>query len=322
MNPAGIAEPQIDEAPPATPDTGRSLLGIDGLERPEIDWLLERSLYYKALERERMRELLPGKTIVNLFFEPSTRTRTSFEIAAKRLGAHTVSIQTQGSSLSKGESLVDTLNTLAAMQPDAIIMRHEASGAPHFLSGRLTSIPIINAGDGRHEHPTQALLDAMTILERRGRLEGLRVAIIGDIVHSRVARSNVHLLSKYGVDLVLCGPATMLSASLPTIAPGVRMTTDMNDAVTNADVVMMLRVQLERQNVPLFPKNEYFQFYGLTRSHLDRAKPEVLVMHPGPINRGRELSSEVADSKSSAILNQVENGVSVRMAVLERACRA
>ena len=319
MNPVASVETQVEDSPRATPETGRSLLGIDGLERPEIDWLLERSLYYKSLERDRMRELFPGKTIVNLFFEPSTRTRTSFEIAAKRLGAHTVSIQTQGSSLSKGESLVDTLNTLAAMQPDAIVMRHEASGAPHFLS-RFLSIPIINAGDGRHEHPTQALLDAMTILERLGRLEGLRVAIIGDIVHSRVARSNIHLLSKYGVDLVLCGPATMLSASLTTLAPGVRMTTDMNDAVTNADVVMMLRVQLERQNVPLFPKNEYFQFYGLSRSHLDRAKPEVLVMHPGPINRGRELSSEVADSKSSAILHQVENGISVRMAVLERAC--
>ena len=205
------------------------------------------------------------------------------------------------------------------MQPDAIVIRHEASGAPHFLS-RFLSIPIINAGDGRHEHPTQALLDAMTILERLGRLDGLRVAIIGDIVHSRVARSNIHLLSKYGVDLVLCGPATMLSTSLTSLAPGVRMTTDMNDAVTDADVVMMLRVQLERQNVPLFPKNEYFQFYGLAHSHLERAKPDVLVMHPGPINRGRELSSEVADSKSSAILNQVENGISVRMAVLERAC--
>ena len=223
--------------------------------------------------------------------------------------------------MSKGESLVDTLNTLAAMQPDAIVMRHAASGAPHFLS-RFLPTPIINAGDGRHEHPTQALLDAMTILERKESLEGLRVAIIGDIMHSRVARSNVYLLSKFGVDIVLCGPATMLSPSLKRMVPGITLSNNMNEAVADADVVMMLRVQLERQKAPIFPKNEYFQFFGLSVEHLQLARPDVLVMHPGPINRGRELSSEVADSKSSVILNQVQNGLSARMAVLERACGA
>jgi aspartate carbamoyltransferase catalytic subunit len=309
--PAAIARPN-----------GRSLLGLEELGREQIEQLLERSRHYKkrrTLHDPRLAETLLGKTIVNLFFEASTRTRTSFEIAAKRLGAHTVSIQAQGSSLSKGESLVDTLNTLAAMQPDAIVMRHAASGAPHFLS-RFLSTPIINAGDGRHEHPTQALLDAMTIQEERGSLENLRVAIIGDIAHSRVARSNIHLLSKFGADLVLCGPATMVSSTLATLAPGITITHDMRRAVADADVVMMLRVQLERQTTAIFPKSEYFQYYGLEVDHLRLAKPDALVMHPGPINRGRELSNEVADSRSSVILNQVENGLFVRMAVLERAC--
>ena len=317
-----VESPAINAAGNLSSPSARSLLGIEMLERPEIEHLLRRAAHYKRLQidrRDHLREFLSGKTIVNLFFESSTRTRTSFEIAAKRLGAHTVSIEAQGSSLSKGESLVDTLNTLAAMQPDAIVMRHAASGAPHFLS-RFLPTPIINAGDGRHEHPTQALLDAMTILERKESLEGLRVAIIGDIMHSRVARSNVHLLSKFGVDIVLCGPATMLSSSLKDMVRGITLTNNMNEAVANADVVMMLRVQLERQKAPIFPKNEYFQFFGLSVDHLQLAKPDVLVMHPGPINRGRELSSEVADSKSSVILNQVQNGLSARMAVLERAC--
>lgn len=319
-----VESPALNTAGTLPSPSARSLLGIERLERPEIELLLDRAAHYKRLQvdrRDHLREFLSGKTIVNLFFESSTRTRTSFEIAAKRLGAHTVSIEAQGSSLSKGESLVDTLNTLAAMQPDAIVMRHAASGAPHFLS-RFLPTPIINAGDGRHEHPTQALLDAMTILERKKSLEGLRVAIIGDIMHSRVARSNVHLLSKFGVQLVLCGPATMLSASLQQMVPGITLTNDMKEAVAEADVVMMLRVQLERQRAPVFPKNEYFQFFGLAVDHLQLAKPDVLVMHPGPINRGRELSSEVADSKSSVILNQVQNGLSARMAVLERACGA
>ena len=321
MNPAVPLE--SFPPPPRRPDlASRSLLGIEELSRDEISALLERGLHYKARQHEkdrRLGELLAGKTVVNVFFEASTRTRASFEIAAKRLGAHTVSIQAQGSSLSKGESLVDTLNTLAAMQPDAIVMRHAASGAPHFLS-RFLRTPIINAGDGRHEHPTQALLDAMTILERRSTLEGLRVAIIGDISHSRVARSNIHLLSKFDAEIVLCGPATMVSSHLCSLAPGVRLTHDIREAVKGADVIMMLRVQLERQETTIFPKNEYFQFYGLQLEHLAPAKPNALVMHPGPINRGRELASEVADSGSSVILNQVENGLSARMAVLERAC--
>ena len=273
------------------------------------------------MQSEAVKKLdtLRGKTIVNLFFEPSTRTRASFQIAAKRLGADTVSISAQGSSLSKGESLVDTLNTLSAMRPDVIVMRHAASGAPHFLS-RFLSTPIVNAGDGRHEHPTQALLDALTILDNKALIEGLRVAIIGDIAHSRVARSNARLLAKFGTEIVLCGPATMLPGNLVRLAPGIRLTHDIEEAVAEADVIMMLRVQFERQNRLPFPKNEYFQFYGLNIEHLKLAKPDAIVMHPGPINRGRELSSEVADFPRSMILNQVENGVAVRMAVLERSC--
>jgi aspartate carbamoyltransferase catalytic subunit len=203
------------------------------------------------------------------------------------------------------------------MRPDAIVMRHASSGAPHFLS-RYLPIPIVNAGDGTHEHPTQALLDALTILDRRGTLEGLRVAIIGDIAHSRVARSNIFLLSKFGAQIVLCGPATLLPPQIGQIAPGIELTTDMEHAIRGADVIMMLRVQLERQNEAAFPIAEYFSFYGLRLEHVEAAKPNVIVMHPGPINRGREISSEVADSQRSAILNQVENGIAVRMAVLER----
>lgn len=264
-------------------------------------------------------DTLRGRSIVNLFFEPSTRTRTSFEIAAKRLGADTIDIQALGSSLSKGESLVDTLNTLSAMNPDIIVMRHSASGAPHFLS-RYLSTPMINAGDGRHEHPTQALLDALTILEVKGTLEGLRVAIIGDISHSRVARSNIHLLGSFGADIVLCGPATTVSQKMTRLAPGVSLTYDMREAVRDADVVMMLRVQLERQHVEVFPKNEYFRYFGLTLEHVQLAKQDAIVLHPGPINRGREITSEVADSQRSMILSQVENGVAIRMAVLEWVC--
>ena len=304
-------------------ELSRGLLGTENLSREEIQWLLERGRHHQPMQSQAVKksDTLRGKTIVNLFFEPSTRTRTSFEIAAKRLGADTVSISEQGSSLSKGESLVDTLNTLAAMRPDVIVMRHSASGAPHFLS-RFLKTPIVNAGDGQHEHPTQALLDAVTILDYRPSLEGLRIAIIGDIAHSRVARSNVHLLAKFGARLVLCGPATMLPRSLVSLAPGITLTNSIEEAVTDADVIMMLRVQLERQNVPTFPKNEYFQFYGLELDHLRLARPDAIVMHPGPINRGRELSSEVADFPRSVILHQVENGVAVRMAVLERVCGA
>jgi aspartate carbamoyltransferase catalytic subunit len=294
------------------------LLGIENLTREEVQAVLDRARDFQPGEGHSFRrfDLLRGRMVVNLFFEASTRTRTSFEIAAKRLGADAVSITAQASSVAKGESLVDTLNTLAAMRPDAIIMRHAASGAPHFLQRHLET-PIINAGDGTHEHPTQALLDARTILDRGAKLEGLRVAIIGDIAHSRVARSNVYLLSKFGADIVLCGPASLLPPELKQIAPGVTLTTDMNEAIRDADVIMMLRVQLERQHEAAFPASEYFQFYGLRLEHLETARPDVIVMHPGPINRGREISSEVADSQRSVILNQVENGISVRMAVLE-----
>ncbi len=295
------------------------LLGIEELDRGSIEAILSRAKDFQPLQSQSLKKLdtLRGKMIVNLFYEASTRTRTSFEIAAKRMGADAVSITASGSSVTKGESLVDTLNTLAAMRPDAIVMRHAASGAPHFLSRHLPT-PIINAGDGMHEHPTQALLDARTILDRRSTLEGLRVAIIGDIAHSRVARSNVHLLSKFGSDIVLCGPASLLPRELEQLAPGVRLTTDIREAIRDADVIMMLRVQLERQHEAAFSALEYFQFYGLRLEHLDLAKPDAIVMHPGPINRGRELSSEVADFQRSVILNQVENGIAVRMAVLER----
>jgi aspartate carbamoyltransferase catalytic subunit len=297
----------------------QGLLGIENLSREEIQAILDRARDFQPRKEQSFRklDLLRGRMIVNLFFEASTRTRTSFEIAAKLLGADAISITAQASSVSKGESLVDTLNTLAAMRPNAIVMRHAASGAPHFLQRHLET-PIVNAGDGTHEHPTQALLDARTILDRGANLEKLRVAIIGDIAHSRVARSNVFLLSKCGADIVLCGPASLLPQELTRIAPGVTLTTDMKEAIKDADVIMMLRVQLERQHEAAFPANEYFQFYGLRLEHLRLAKPHTIVMHPGPINRGREISSEVADSQRSVILNQVENGIAIRMAVLER----
>jgi aspartate carbamoyltransferase catalytic subunit len=295
------------------------LLGIEDLERPAIEAILDRAKSFQVQPGEAPKRLdkLRGRMLVNLFFEASTRTRTSFEIAAKRLGADAVSITASGSSVSKGESLVDTLNTLGAMRPDAIVMRHAASGAPHFLA-RYLPTPIINAGDGTHEHPTQALLDARTILDRKPSLEKLRVAIIGDIAHSRVARSNILLLSRFGVDIVLCGPPSLLPPQLKDMAPGVTLTWDIRQAIRDADVIMMLRVQLERQHEAPIPAGEYFQFYGLRLEHVALANPDVLVMHPGPINRGREIASEVADSQSSVILNQVENGVAVRMAVLER----
>ncbi len=302
---------------------GRGLLGIEELSRPEVESILIRARDFQPAPGQPFGrfDLLRNRSIVNLFFESSTRTRSSFEIAARRLGAEILSITAAASSVSKGESLVDTLNTLGAMRPDAIVMRHAASGAPHFLS-RYLPIPIVNAGDGTHEHPTQALLDARTILDRRPSLEGLRVAIIGDIAHSRVARSNIFLLSKFGASVVLCGPASLLPREMAMIAPGIELTNDMSEAIRDADVIMMLRVQLERQNEAAYPASEYFQFFGLRQEHIQLAKPDVIVMHPGPINRGREISSIVADSQRSAILNQVENGIAVRMAVLEKVLAA
>ena len=297
----------------------RGLLGIEHLSRESIQQVLDRAKFYQPLQARTGKKLdtLRGKTIIHLFYESSTRTRTSFEIAAKRLSADTVSISAQGSSADKGESLLDTLNTLAAMRPDAIVMRHSASGAPHFLS-RLLETPIINAGDGSHEHPTQAMLDALTILDRKPSLAGMRVAIIGDIVHSRVARSNLHLLTKFGAEVVLCGPPPMLPREFTCLSPNVKLTYRIEEAIAGADVIMMLRVQFERQNASLIASaNEYYKFYGLRLEHLQAAQPDAIVMHPGPINRGREISSDVADFPRSAILNQVENGVAVRMAVLD-----
>jgi aspartate carbamoyltransferase catalytic subunit len=298
------------------------LLDIEALDKSEIVALLDRAKEFQPLQRQpggRL-DLLAGQLVVNLFFEASTRTRISFEIAAKRLGADAISISSQGSSVSKGETLLDTVNTLRAMRPDCIVMRHAASGAPHFLA-RHMDIPIINAGDGQHEHPTQALLDARTILDNKPAIEGLRVAIIGDLLHSRVARSNIHLLAKFGAQIVLCGPATLVPQELQGMAPGVTITYDMREALKGTDIIMMLRVQLERQHETNFPAGEYFRFYGLKLEHLEMANPGAIVMHPGPMNRGREISTEVADGSSSVILSQVENGIAVRMAVLERVLR-
>jgi aspartate carbamoyltransferase catalytic subunit len=257
---------------------------------------------------------LRGRTVINLFFEPSTRTRMSFELAEKRLSADTLGMTTSGSSVVKGETLADTARTLEAMSPDVIVMRHEASGAAHQLA-RISRASIINAGDGMHEHPTQALLDAFTMVEHKGRLAGLRVAIIGDLAHSRVLRSNVLLLTRMGAEVRACGPATLIPVGLDRL--GVRVTTSIDDALDGADVVMMLRVQYERMHGLFLPSvREYFSLFGLTAARLARAAPDAIVMHPGPMNRGVEIDSEVADGSASVILDQVANGVAVRMAVL------
>jgi aspartate carbamoyltransferase catalytic subunit len=292
------------------------LLGIEELDRAEIASILARAKDFQPMQSQSLKKLdtLRGKMIVNLFYEASTRTRTSFEIAAKRMGADAVSITASGSSVSKGESLVDTLNTLGAMRPDAIVMRHAASGAPHFLA-RYLPTPIINAGDGTHEHPTQALLDAFTIRERKGRLAGLRIAIVGDLLHSRVLRSNVWLLTKMGAAVIVCAPATLMPPGLARL--GVAVTHSIDDAVRGADVIMMLRVQHERMHGLFLPSaREYFTFFGLTPARMELAAPEAIVMHPGPMNRGVEIDSDVADGPWSVILDQVANGVAVRMAVL------
>jgi aspartate carbamoyltransferase catalytic subunit len=257
---------------------------------------------------------LRGKTVVNLFFEPSTRTRTSFEIAEKRLSADTLSVAIGTSSVVKGETLADTALNLEAMSPDMIVVRHSSSGAAHLLS-RICRSAIVNAGDGTNEHPTQALLDALTIRERKGRLKGLKVAIIGDLVHSRVLRSNIHLLTKMGADVWVCGPPTLIPAEMRRF--GVQVTSRVDEAVDAADVVMLLRIQLERMEGAYFPSlREYFQVFGMTEERLRLAKPDVMIMHPGPMNRGVEIASEVADGPYSVILDQVANGVAVRMAVL------
>jgi aspartate carbamoyltransferase catalytic subunit len=257
---------------------------------------------------------LRGRTVVNLFFEPSTRTRTSFEIAEKRLSADTLNVAIATSSVVKGETLVDTALNIEAMAPSMIVLRHAASGACHLLS-RICKAAIINAGDGMHEHPTQALLDAFTIREHKPRIAGLKVAIVGDLLHSRVLRSNLLLLRKLGAEVWVCGPATLIPPGLDRL--GVRVTTRIDEAVEGADVVMMLRIQLERMQGGFFPSlREYFRTFGMTEERVRRASPDVMIMHPGPINRGVEIASEVADGPYSVILEQVANGVAVRMAVL------
>jgi aspartate carbamoyltransferase catalytic subunit len=300
----------------ATTLRSRHLLGIAELDPSEIDLILETAAAMKEIGARPIKKVptLRGRTIINLFFESSTRTRMSFELAEKRLSADTLGMTTSGSSVSKGETLSDTARTLEAMSPDMIVLRHHASGASHHLA-RYSRASIINAGDGMHEHPTQALLDALTIREHKQRLAGLRVAIVGDLAHSRVLRSNALLLTRLGATVVACGPATLIPAGLNRL--GVAVTTTVDQAVEGADVVMMLRVQYERMSGLYLPSvREYFRLLGLTPQRLERAAPDVIVMHPGPMNRGVEIDSAVADGPWSVILDQVANGVAVRMAVL------
>jgi len=295
----------------------KDILGIKDLTVDEINLILETAESFLEISTRKIKKVptLRGKTIINLFYEASTRTRTSFEIAAKRLSADTINISSSTSSVVKGETLIDTARNLEAMNPDIIVIRHSTAGAPHLLAS-LVKQSIINAGDGAHEHPTQALLDMMTIKEKKGKISGLKVAIIGDIEHSRVARSNIYGLSKMGARVVLAGPATMLPRNIEQM--GVDVYTNMKDAVIDADVVMMLRIQLERQKQSIFPSlREYSQHYCLNRNNIKLAKKDVIVMHPGPINRGVEISPDIADDPSySVILDQVNKGVAVRMALL------
>jgi aspartate carbamoyltransferase catalytic subunit len=294
----------------------RHLLELASLEAGELTELLDVAESFQDITHRRIKKVpaLRGMTVVLLFLEASTRTRTSFELAAKRLSADTLSVSGGTSSVVKGETLVDTARNLAAMSPDIVVLRHKHSGSPHLLA-RSIDASIVNAGDGGHEHPTQGLLDALTIRRHKGRIEGQRVAIIGDIAHSRVARSNIAALSKLGAEVVVCGPPTMLPPGIEAL--GCRATFDRDAAIRGADVVMMLRIQKERMTEELFPSDrEYALRYGLDRAALGRAKPDVLVMHPGPINRGVELAPDVADGPESVILEQVSNGIIVRMAVL------
>ena len=296
----------------------KHLLGIEDLEPGEIGLLLDTAEGYIAVNRqpEKKSARLRGRTVINLFFENSTRTRTSFELAGKRLGADTINMSVGSSSIKKGETLIDTAMTLNAMHPDVLIVRHPESGAVKLLSEKVTAA-VINAGDGSHEHPTQALLDALTIRRRRGRLDGLTVVICGDILHSRVARSNIHLLNIMGARVRVVAPPTLLPPEIGRM--GVEVHHDMKSGLADADIVMMLRLQLERMQGSYVPSTrEYFRFYGLDAEKLAVAKPDALIMHPGPMNRGVEIDSAVADDiDRSVILDQVELGVAVRMACLE-----
>ncbi len=303
-------------APPLTGLRHKDLLGIGDLSPEEVVLILDTAEAMKEVGQRAIKKVptLRGKTIVNLFFEPSTRTRTSFEIAEKRLSADTLNVAIATSSVVKGETLADTAMNIEAMAPSMIVLRHPSSGACHLLS-RICRAGIVNAGDGLHEHPTQALLDAFTIRERKGRIHGLKIAIVGDLLHSRVLRSNVLLLTKLGADVWVCGPRTLIPTGIEHL--GVRATTRVEEAVEGADVVMMLRIQLERMQGAYFPSlREYFTTFGMTEARISRASDDVIIMHPGPINRGVEIASEVADGPFSVILDQVANGVAVRMAVL------
>jgi len=289
---------------------------MESLSVEEIELILDTAESLKEISTRAIKKVptLRGKTVVHFFYEPSTRTRTSFEIAAKRLSADTVSLSASTSSMVKGETLVDTARNLEAMNPDAIILRHNAAGAPHMIA-RLVQASVVNAGDGMHAHPTQALLDMMTVREKKGRLSGLRIAIMGDIAHSRVARSNTVGFIKMGAHVVLAGPPTMIPKGIDTL--GAPVTYHIQEAVKGADVIMVLRIQKERQRPFLFPsEREYAQCYGLTTESLASAKDDVLIMHPGPINRGVEIAPEVADGPYSVILEQAANGVALRMAIL------
>ena len=295
----------------------RHLLGIAGLSRPDIEVLLDRAEEAVEISRqvEKKRATLRGRTQINLFFEPSTRTQSSFELAGKRLGADVMNMSVASSSVKKGETLIDTAATLNAMRPDIIVVRHQAAGAVNLLA-RKVDCSVVNAGDGAHEHPTQALLDALTIRRNKGRIEGLAVAICGDVLHSRVARSNIILLQALGARVRVVGPTTLLPPGIERF--GVEVHTDMRAGLKDADIVMMLRLQRERMSGAFVPSvKEYFRYYGLDAGKLALAKPDALVMHPGPMNRGVEIASDVADGAQSLIREQVEMGVAVRMAVLE-----
>jgi len=294
----------------------KDLLSIDDLSVDEIYRVLETAIAMREIGERPIKKVptLRGKTVVNLFYEPSTRTRTSFEIAEKRLSADTLNVAVSASSVLKGETLADTAMNIEAMSPDMIVLRHASSGAGHLLS-RICRSRIINAGDGLHEHPTQALLDAFTIRQHKHEIAGLKVAIIGDLMHSRVLRSNVLLLTKLGAHVFVSGPPTLVPRGIETL--GVTVASTIEDAVRDADVVMMLRIQQERMQGAYFPSlREYFNLFGLTEERVRRSKPDVIIMHPGPMNRGVEIASEVADGPYSVILEQVANGVAVRMAVL------
>jgi len=294
----------------------KDLLGLRDLSREEIELLLQTAKSFQEISLRPVKKVpaLRGRTIANLFFEPSTRTRISFELAAKRLSADTIHIASSTSSIVKGETLKDTAHNIEALKVNVVVMRHPSSGAPHRLANHLRA-SVINAGDGINEHPTQALIDMFTILEKKGKIGGVKVAFVGDILHSRVARSNIWGLTKLGAEVTLCGPKTLLPPAVEKL--GVRATTDLKEAVQDADVINLLRIQLERQQESFFPSiREYATAYQINRHILKNAKPDVLIMHPGPVNRGIEITSEVVDGPSAVILDQVTHGLAVRMAVL------